>query len=105
MSSVGIIGNMDIVSGFRLGGVKEGVAVANKDEAIVAFDKFLDDELSVIIITQKIANEIRSHINKKLGSQVLPMVIEIPDKDSKSGESSDQLAELIKRVTGVEMVK
>ncbi|WP_409199755.1 V-type ATP synthase subunit F [Methanobrevibacter sp. DSM 116169] len=105
MSSVGIIGNEDIVSGFRLGGVKEGFAVNSKEEAIAALDEFLDNEISVIIITQKIANEIRDHINKKLGSQVLPMIIEIPDKDGESEGSSDQLAELIKRVIGVEMVK
>ena len=51
------------------------------------------------------ANEIREHINRKIGSEVLPMVIEIPDKDGSSGGSSDQINDLIKRVIGVEMVK
>ena len=105
MSSVGIIGNGDIVSGFRLGGVREGVIVDSKEEAIKAFDEFLEKEISVIIITKKIANEIRDHINKKIGSQVLPMVIEIPEKGASTDQSPDQLAELIKRVIGVEMVK
>jgi V/A-type H+-transporting ATPase subunit F len=33
------------------------------------------------------------------------MIIEIPDKDGSSEGSSDQMADLIKRVIGVEMVK
>ena len=105
MSSVAVIGDIDTVSGFRLGGVKKAEVVNNSEEAIVAFDKFLDEEISIIIITQLMANEIREHINRKIGSDVLPMVIEIPDKDDSSGSSSDQINDLIKRVIGVEMVK
>ena len=106
MSSVAIIGDIDTVSGFRLGGVKKAEVVNTSEEAIAAFDKFLEqDEISIIIITQLMANEIREHINRKIGSDVLPMVIEIPDKDDSSGSSSDQINDLIKRVIGVEMVK
>lgn len=105
MSSVGIIGDLDTVSGFRLGGVKKSEVVNNKEEAIAAIDKFLDEDVSIIIITQVLANEIREHINRKIGSNVLPMIIEIPDKDGSSEGSSDQMADLIKRVIGVEMVK
>ncbi|WP_178648501.1 V-type ATP synthase subunit F [uncultured Methanobrevibacter sp.] len=105
MSSVGIIGDLDTVSGFRLGGVKKSEVVNNKEEAIAAIDKFLEEDVSIIIITQVLANEIREHINRKIGSNVLPMIIEIPDKDGSSEGSSDQMADLIKRVIGVEMVK
>lgn len=105
MSSVGVIGDIDIVSGFRLGGVQKAEVVNTSEEAIVAFDKFLDEEISIIIITNRLANEIREHINRKIGSNVLPMIIEIPEKDGSSEGSSDQMAELIKRVIGVEMVK
>ena len=106
MSSVAIIGDIDTVSGFRLGGVKKAEVVNTSEEAIAAFDKFLEqDEISIIIITQLMANEIRDHINRKIGSDVLPMIIEIPDKDGSSEGSSDQINDLIKRVIGVEMVK
>lgn len=105
MSSVGIIGDIDIVTGFRLGGVNKAASVKTDEEAISAFDKFLDDEISIIIITQQIANNIREHINRKIGSSVLPMIIEIPDKDGSSEGTSEQMADLIKRVIGVEMVK
>ena len=103
MSSVAIIGDIDVVSGFRLGGVKRAEVANSAEEAVAAFDKILDEEIS--IITQVLANEIRNHINRKIGSSVLPMIIEIPDKDGSSEGSSDQMADLIKRVIGVEMVK
>lgn len=105
MSSVAIIGDIDVVSGFRLGGVKRAEVANSAEEAVAAFDKILDEEISIIIITQVLANEIRNHINRKIGSSVLPMIIEISDKDGSSEGSSDQMADLIKRVIGVEMVK
>lgn len=101
MSSVAIIGDIDVVSGFRLGGVKRAEVANSAEEAVAAFDKILDEEISIIIITQVLANEIRNHINRKIGSSVLPMIIEIPDKDGSSEGSSDQMADLIKRVIGV----
>ena len=86
MSDVAIIGDID-------------------KEAKNALDELLNDEISIIIITQKIADNIREHIHKRLGSDVLPMVIEIPDKSGSSEGGADQMAALIKRVIGVEMVK
>ena len=105
MSSVAVIGDIDTVTGFRLGGVKRTEVVKSAEETTIAFDKLLDEEVSIIIITQVLAKEIREHINRKIGSNVLPMIIEIPDKDGSSEGSSDQMADLIKRVIGVEMVK
>ena len=105
MSSVAIIGDIDTVSGFRLGGVKKAEVVNTTEEAIAAFDKFLDEEISIIIITQVWVNEMRDYIDRKIGSSVLPMIIEIPDKDGSFEGSSDQINALIKRVIGVEMVK
>ena len=103
MSDVAIIGDIDTVTGFKLGGVKKGIIVNNDEEAKNALDELLNDE--IIIITQKIADNIREHIHKRLGSDVLPMVIEIPDKSGSSEGGADQMAALIKRVIGVEMVK
>ena len=77
MSDVAIIGDIDTVTGFKLGGVKKGIIVNNDEEAKNALDELLNDEISIIIITQKIADNIREHINKRLGSDVLPLMKEI----------------------------
>lgn len=103
MSSVAIIGDLDTVTGFRLGGIKEGRVVNNKEEAEKALDDLIETKVSIIIITEKIANEIRVHINKTIGSEMVPMVIEIPDKDGMSESDGDQMRALIKRVIGVDI--
>ncbi len=103
MSSVAIIGDIDTVIGFRLGGVREGRVVNNKEEAEKALDDLIETNVSIIIITEKIAEEIRVHINKTLGSEIVPMVIEIPDKDGISESDGDQMRALIKRVIGVDI--
>jgi V/A-type H+-transporting ATPase subunit F len=105
MSDIAIIGDLDTVTGFKLGGVKEGKVVKTNEEAENAFDALLDEKVSIILITEKIAKDIRQHINKQMGNDVLPMVIEIPDKSGSEETENEQMADLIKRVIGVEMVK
>jgi V/A-type H+-transporting ATPase subunit F len=103
MSSVAVIGDIDTVTGFRLGGVREGRVVNNKEEAEKALDDLIETNVSIIIITDKIADEIRVHMNKTIGSEIVPMVIEIPDKDGISESDGDQMRALIKRVIGVDI--
>lgn len=104
-SSVAVIGDLDTVTGFQLGGVKDGLVVETKQDAENALDELIDNQVSIIIITEKIADNIKEHITKKIGSDVLPMIIEIPDKSGPSDRDTDSMGELIKRVIGVEMVK
>jgi V/A-type H+-transporting ATPase subunit F len=103
MSSVAVIGDLDTVTGFRLGGVKEGRIVNSKEEAEQALDELIESNISIIIITDKIADEIREHIRKTIGSDIVPMIIEIPDKNGKSETEGDQMRALIKRVIGVDI--
>ncbi|KZX10404.1 V-type ATP synthase subunit F [Methanobrevibacter curvatus] len=105
MSSVAVIGDIDTVTGFKLGGIKKGFDVGSDEEAKNALDQLLEEEISIIIISEKIAKGIREHINKRIGSNVLPMIIEIPDKSGSLDTDSDPMGDLIKRVIGVEMVK
>lgn len=104
-SSVAVIGDLDTVTGFQLGGVKVSKVVETNEDAENALDELMNEEVSIIIITEKIADDIREYIDKKIGSNVLPMIIEIPDKSGPSGRDNDPMGELIKRVIGVEMVK
>lgn len=104
-SSVAIIGDLDTVTGFQLGGVKVSKVVETNEDAENALDELINDKVSIIIITENIADNIRKYMEKKIGSNVLPMIIEIPDKSGPSDRESDPMGELIKRVIGVEMVK
>jgi V/A-type H+-transporting ATPase subunit F len=104
-SKIAIMADQDTVTGFMLGGIKEGYTINNKEEAEQKLQELVKKEFSIIITTEKIGTEIRSTIDKVTGERALPMIIEVPDKEGSIERESDPLRELIKRVIGVEMVK
>jgi len=104
-SKIAIMADQDTVTGFMLGGIKEGYTINNKEEAEQKLQELVKKDFSIIITTEKIGTEIRSTIDKVTGERALPMIIEVPDKEGSIERESDPLRELIKRVIGVEMVK
>ena len=104
-SNIAVMGDTDTVTGFMLGGIKEGYPVKNMEEAVKVLEDLVKRNFSVIITTEKIGIEFKDTINKLTNERALPMVIEIPDKSGSIKRESDPMNELIKRVIGVEMVK
>lgn len=104
-SKIAVLADQDTVTGFMLGGIKEGYPVKNMEEAGKTLEELIEKDFSIIITTEKIGDEFRTTINKLTSERTLPMIIEIPDKTGSIERESDPLRELIKRVIGVEMVK
>jgi V/A-type H+-transporting ATPase subunit F len=104
-SKIAIMADQDTVTGFMLGGIKEGYPVSNMEEAGKTLEELVKNDFSIIITTEKIGDEFRATINKLTSERALPMIIEIPDKTGSIERETDPLRELIKRVIGVEMVK
>jgi V/A-type H+-transporting ATPase subunit F len=103
--NIAVMADPDTVTGFMLGGIKEGYPVKNMEEAEETLDKLMNSDFSIIIITEQIGEELRTTIDKLTKEKILPMIIEIPDKSGSIERESEPLRELIKRVIGVEMVK
>ena len=75
-----IIGDEDTVIGFGILGVPGKVAT-NADEAQRAFQSLLDNQdVGIIIITERVADMIRPIVNKYLFTIGFPLVVEIPDR-------------------------
>jgi V/A-type H+-transporting ATPase subunit F len=104
-SSIAVMADEDTVTGFMLGGIKEGYPIKNLEEAGKVLEDLVKKDFSVIITTEKIGDKFRDTINKLTSERALPMIIEIPDKTGSIERDSDPMRELIKRVIGVEMVK
>lgn len=105
-SSMAVVADVDTVTGFKLGGIKEGHVVETSQEAEETLESIIKEkDVSIIIITEKIGDEIRDFIDRFTKSNTLPMIIEIPDKSGPSDRAVDPMGDLIKRVIGVEMVK
>lgn len=103
-SKIAVMADQDTVTGFMLGGVKDGFPVDNMEEAGEKL-KQLAKEYSIIITTEKIGDNFRETIDKISSESALPMIIEIPDKKGSIDRESDPIRDLIKRVIGVEMVE
>lgn len=75
-----IIGDEDTVLGFAIVGISGMVAV-NAEEAMNAFGTMLKDrEICIIIITEKVADMIRTVVDKYLFTESFPLIVEIPDR-------------------------
>jgi V/A-type H+/Na+-transporting ATPase subunit F len=104
-SSIGIVADSDTVTGFRIGGIKEGYVVGSADEAKHIIKDLIDQRFSIIITTEKIGDEIRGFIDKITKNRTLPIIVEVPDKTGPIERAADPIKELVKRAIGIEAIK
>lgn len=97
-----VIGDEDTVLGFGMVGVSGKVAV-DADEARRAFQAILEDkETSIIIITERVADTIRSTVDRYLFTENFPLIVEIPDrKGSKAGRPG--IREMVNAAIGLKL--
>ena len=73
-----VIGDEDTVLGFGIVGVAGKVAVS-AEEAQSAFAAIIaDKEIAIIIITEHVADMIRSTVDRYLFTAAFPLIVEIP---------------------------
>ncbi len=96
-----VIGDEDTVLGFTLVGVF-GMQATNEQQARRAWDKALEDsENGIIIITDEVADMIRSTVDAYLFSESFPLVVEIPSPHTKEGRTD--LRTLVNQAIGVSL--
>ena len=105
-----VIGDEDTVMGFGLAGVKYLVTVyddTENTEIVFSLKDFMKiPEIGFVIITQSIAERIRSELEiLKLDKPLYPIFIELPDKHGTVPDHVDPIRELIRRAIGMEVVK
>ncbi|MGD1818049.1 MAG: V-type ATP synthase subunit F [Pleomorphochaeta sp.] len=95
-----VIGDEDTVLGFSLVGVY-GLQATNAIQAQNAWDKAISDkENGIIIITEPVANLIKTTVDKYLFSEMFPLVVVIPGPD---GQKEKDLRTLVNEAIGVSL--
>jgi V/A-type H+-transporting ATPase subunit F len=96
-----VIGDEFTCLGFTLSGVS-AVAVEGESSVAEEFDKALgDDDVGIILVTEKEADMIRDKINRQKTEGEMPLVVEIP---SRTGwKERGKALELIKRVLSINL--
>jgi len=95
------IGDQDTVLGFSLVGVF-GMQATSPEEAKEAWSKALaDKENGIIIITEDVADMIRSTVDRYLFAESFPLVVEIPA--AKGDGKQRDLRALVNQAIGVSL--
>ena len=96
------IGDKETVLGFSLVGVP-GQVVESPEEAIEALDTaFKTEGLGIIILSERIAHQIREHVNQYLYKTSFPLIIEIPDREGPM-EGRGSVRDQIRAAVGVHL--
>jgi vacuolar-type H+-ATPase subunit F/Vma7 len=96
-----VIGDNDMITGFRLVGV-EGVEASSADEAEQALDKVLSrTDLAIVIISEEFSTQPQLHerIEKIRRERREPLIVEVPGSKGKPSET--RMSDLISKTLGV----
>ena len=95
-----VIGDEDTVLGFKLVGVP-GVVIAKSGEAHDAFrDAVANRSGKILLITERLAQEIHSDVLRQRISMKPPFVVEIPDRHGPL-PMRKSIAEMIREAIGI----
>ena len=97
-----IIGDEDTVLGFEMVGVS-GTIVHDADEAQRAFAALLgDQEVGIIIITERAADMIRETVDRYLFTMSFPLICEIPGRKGRAPGRPD-IREMVNAAIGIKL--
>ena len=97
-----VIGDEDTVLGLGMAGVS-GRSVARPDEAKNAFnDAIGNKEIGIIIITEAVADMIRSMVDRYIFTQTFPLIVEIPDRTGRK-PGKPGIRELVNKTIGLKL--
>jgi V/A-type H+-transporting ATPase subunit F len=93
-----VLGDDRTVDALRLAGV-EGRAVGASDDLGSVFDEMLKvEDLGVLLVTEPVAEHIRSRVEQAKLGRKLPLVLEIPARGVPSMPSDDLVARVARMV-------
>lgn len=102
MRSYLISDNMDTFVGMGMAGI-EGIVLHEKEEIIKKIEELTkDNEIGIIIITEKIGSLILDEVNRIKLSKDTPLLVEIPDRHGFS-RSSDYILKCVKEAIGLKI--
>lgn len=97
-----IIGDEDTVLGFALVGV-EGRTVRSPQEAQDAFNEALGEEgIGIVIMTEAVAQMIRSTVDRYTFTAEFPLIVEIPDRNGPHPDKPD-MRTLVNQAIGINL--
>lgn len=95
-----VIGDRETVLGFRLVGV-EGCIACDKDAALAALNEAVQwKHVGIVLLTEKVAAQIRGEVEARLYGFGFPLVLEIPDS-SGADPARLKIEDVVRKAIGV----
>lgn len=97
---IAVIGERELVIGYRLLGIEETIVVSGRDEARKAIDTaFSSRKYALIIASQSVREALPSVLRAKVDASIDPLVLFMPSL--KGNVEEESIASLAKRVLGI----
>lgn len=94
--------NIDTLTGMRLAGIEGQVVHGSRETKTAVEDVLKDKRLGILLITEKLSNEIPELIDDIKLNRRLPLIVEIPDRHG-SGRNSDFIINYINDAIGIKI--
>ncbi len=98
---IAVVGDRELVVGYRLLGVEDSFIVGKEDAQKVLMDLFTSTKYGLIIVGSEVRKHLSTASKDKLESSIIPLVVFMPSIGAQDTEES--LAILAKRVLGVDL--
>ena len=97
-----VIGDEDTVLGLGMAGVSGRVANSAAEAQDAFTDTISNGEVGIIIITEAVAEMIRTTVDRYIFTQSFPLIVEIPDRTGKL-PGKPGIRELVNKTIGLKL--
>ena len=102
VGKIAVVGEKELVLGYRLLGVEDAFPVSKADSQKALMDLFNSGKYNLIIVGNEARRGLSVAVLEKLEASIVPLVVFMPSTDSEVAEES--LSRLAKRVLGVDIM-
>ena len=98
---IAVVGERELVLGYRLLGVEEALIVGQEDAQKIIMDLFNSNSYGLIVVGSEARKALSVSAREKLESSIIPLVVFMPALGAEGTEES--LSLLARRVLGVDL--
>ncbi|MBI2445880.1 hypothetical protein HYV43_05830 [Candidatus Micrarchaeota archaeon] len=102
--AIAVVGDSETLLGFRLAGVQKTFETRGDADATLA-EALAADHVGILIVSQDVMEAASAKMRKNAEESTKPVVVVIPGKKTKTAQGSANLAALVKRAIGVDIMK
>jgi V/A-type H+-transporting ATPase subunit F len=101
VGKIAVVGEKELVLGYRLLGVDDAIPVSRVESQKTVMELFNSGKYNLIIVGNEARKGLSGATKEKLESSIVPLVVFMPSTEAEEAEES--LSRLAKRVLGVDI--